>query len=338
MNRLIGLILSVLLLFAAGFAYAVKVDSLYKAEVPVTSQSKEEQSRAIQVALLQVLTKVSGNNPILKNPDIKSRLGDPQKLVQQIGYTTPSLLNIDFDSAGVNDLLRGLNIPIWSQNRPLIIIWIDRETLGHPTEVINSDPSNEVVALLKQNADQRGLPIIFPLMDIADLNQVSPSDVSAMNIPKLTTASKRYAGEGILIGRIIQGANGLVTEWKLVLGNNQWNWNLSAKTLNDIVPTLVENITNTLAARFAVTTTNAVQAELTLKVSGVTQEGDLAQLVKYLEHLAPVASVTVAQISGGNVVLTISLRGTQDAFTQSLSLGNKLTTVNAAEWTYQWNH
>lgn len=338
MVKQIRLVLGFLLLFLAGLTYAAKVDSLYQGQTPVSSQSQEEQNRAVQAALLQVLLKVSGNNSILKKPDIKPRLTDAQKLVQQVGYSTPTLLSVDFDPSGVNDLLRSLNVPIWSQNRPMIVAWVENEALGHPAEILGSDSNNETVTLLKQQADQHGLPILFPLMDIADINQVSPNDIATMAIPKLTSAAKRYAGDVILAGRVIRGANGFATQWKLVVGDNHWEWNIVGKTLNEIIPVLVENITNTLAARFAVTTTSAVQTELTLKISGVTLQDDLAQLTRYLEHLAPVASVSVAQISGGDVTLTISLRGTREAFTQLLSLGNKLTPINPAEWKYQWNH
>ena len=338
MKILLQLMLSVLLIFAAGSAFAVKVDLLYQGQVSVTSQSPVEQSRAVQVALLQVLTKVSGNNPLLKNPDIQSHLTGAEKLVQQVGYAKPYLLNVDFDPSGVNELLRSLNIPLWGQNRPLILAWIEVETPGHPAEIVGNDSTSEVISLLKTNAEQRGLPILFPLMDITDINLISTKDIATMSIPTLMNATKRYAGEILLIGRVIQGPTGFVTQWKLVLNDNQWNWNFTGKTLKDMITPLMENVTTTLASRFAVVTSNAVQTELTLKVTGVTLQTDFGDLVHYLEHLTPVANVNVQRIAGSEVILNISLRGTEQSFTQLLSLGKKLTPINAAEWTYQWNH
>jgi hypothetical protein len=319
-------------------AFAVRVESLYQGQVSVASQSQEEQNHAIQAALLQVLTKVSGNNLIANNAEIKSHLNDAAKWVLQVGYPQPHLLSVNFDPSGINELLRQVNLPIWGQNRPLIVAWIEFESPGHPAEIISSDSVNEVMTLLKYSAEQHGLPMLFPLMDITDINQVTVNDIRTMAIPTLTNAAKRYAGDIILIGKIIQEKNNFTTQWRLVLNNNQWDWNLSGQTLNQVFSILMDNTMSTLASRFSVVTSNTVQSELILTVTGVTQKTDFAQLINYLDHLTPVANVDVKQISGSVVTLTISLRGTQQSFTQLLSLGKKLTPINAAEWTYQWNH
>src|SRR3989344_3950435 len=103
MKKLLSIAISFLMLLAANTAFAVKVESLYQGQVSVTSQSQEEQNRAIQAALLQVLTKVSGNNFIANNSEIKSHLNDAAKWVLQVGYSNPHLLSVNFDSSGVNE-------------------------------------------------------------------------------------------------------------------------------------------------------------------------------------------------------------------------------------------
>lgn len=328
---------SMILIVIATAALAAKVDFLYQGQVPVTSQSQAEQNRALPLALLQVLAKVSGNSPLLKDAQITARLGDVKKLVQQVGYAKPNVLSVEFDPNGVNELLRNLKIPIWGQNRPLILAWVTLEVPQHSAEIINSDSSNEIVPLLKNTAERYGLPLLFPLMDMTDINQVSVHDISTMSLPVLTSAAKRYASDSLLIGRILQGPTGFTTQWRLVLNDNQWNWNFSGKSLNEIFPLLMENITNTLAARFAVVTSNAVQTELTLRITGITQQTDFAGLIHYLEHLTPVANVNVQRIAGNDVILNVSLRGTPQAFLQLLSLGKKLTLLNADQKVYQWN-
>ncbi len=342
----------ILICFMTTSALAVKMGSLYKGTVPVTTQATEERNQAIQQALEQVMIKVSGTDQILNNPKFKSILSSASTLMQQFSYTTPTpgknsapyLLEIQFDPTGVNQWLRDAGATTWGQNRPLVLAWIAYEAPGHPAEMISSDSLNDVPALLKQNAEKRGLPFILPVMDMTDLTQASVKDVTDIAIPKLLDAAKRYASDAILIGHITQDSNQLVSQWKLLLGNDQWNWNLSGKSMNEIAPALIADITNTLAARFAVVTTNTVQKDMPMKVTGITHYRDCAQLTRYLSHLPPVANVEITKILADNdVVLKISLRSTQESFIQALSLGKKLTPMDPASnpidtmVVYKWN-
>jgi hypothetical protein len=337
-------------LFIALPAMAVNVNSLYKSAIPVNTQSAAERHQAIQQALEHVFIKVSGNDQILNNTSLKSRLNTADTLIQQVGYTTPLnkssasyLLEVQFDPAGVNQWLRDAGVPIWGQNRPLIVAWIAYETPGHPAELLGNDSNDELAALLKKQAEERGLPLMLPVMDMTDLNQVSIKNVTDMATPNLLNATARYASDAILIGRIIQSSDGLTSQWRLVFKEQQWDWNLDGKTLTNIIPLLIGNITTTLAARLAIITTNAIQKDLILKVTGITHYPDFARLTRYLNHLTPVANVEIMKISTDNdVILKISLRSTQESFIQALSLGKTLTKIptnNTTDTmvTYQWN-
>ncbi len=343
--------LSIFVFFMTTPVLAVKVESLYKGVVPVTTQAVSERNPAMQLALTQVLIKVSGNDQILNNPQLKSRLSSADTLVQQFGYltapagknTAPYLLEVQFDPTSVNQWLRDAGAATWGLNRPLVFAWIVYEAPGHPAEIISSDSANEVASLLKQDAVQRGLPFLLPVMDMTDLNQITTKDITDMAIPLLTNAAKRYAGDAILIGHITLQGDSLTSQWKLILDNNQWDWNLTGKNMTEIAPPLIGNITNTLATRFAVVTTNTIQKDILLKVTGITHYPDFAQLTRYLNHLTPVANVEIMKISTNNdVILKISLRSTQESFIRALSLGKKLTPAPVTDTTdtmviYQWN-
>ncbi len=343
--------LSIVVFFMTTSALAIKVDSLYKSTAPVTTQATAERNQATRQALEQVMIKVSGDAQILNNPKLKSNLSAADTLIQQFSYTTlppgksttPYLLEVQFDPTGVNQWLRDAGAAIWGQNRPLVIAWIVYEGSGHPAEIISSDSISDISTLLKQNAEKRGLPLVLPVMDMTEINQITPKDVTDMTISKLTDAAKRYVSDAVLIGHITQDSNGLASQWKLVLGDHQWDWNLAGKSIIDIAPTLINNITNTLATRFAVVTTNTIQKDLALKVTGITHYRDFAQLTRYLNHLTPVANVEITKIlSDNDVILKVSLRSTQESFVQALALGKKLTPApitNAADTmvVYQWN-
>lgn len=335
--------------FLTSSAQAIKVDSLYKSTVPVTSQATAERNQATQQALEQVMIKVSGNAQIINNPKLKTNLAAADSLIQQFSYTPqttpnfPYLLEIEFDPSGVNQWLRDAGAAVWGQNRPLISTWVTYQAPGHEADIINSDATNQMGALLKQTADKRGLPLVFPVMDIQELNQINAKDILDMSVAKITEAAKRYSGDAILIGHITQTKSDISSQWKLVLGSNQWDWNLTGKTITDIISPLVNNVTNTLATRFAVVTTQVAQKDITLQVSGVTHPRDYAQLTRYLSHVTSVSNVEITKILSGDVViLKISLRSSPESFYQALTLDKKLTpvtTTNTANTmaVYQWN-
>ncbi len=105
--------LSIFLLFMTTCALAVKIDSLYKGTVPVTTEATAQRTEATRQALEQVMIKVSGNAQILNNPKLKSNLNAADTLIQQFSYSTlppgstsPYSLEVQFDPIGVNQWLR----------------------------------------------------------------------------------------------------------------------------------------------------------------------------------------------------------------------------------------
>ena len=83
-------LLTSLLVFSLGsmmsLANAATMSSPYHADVPVNSQTSEEQTQAMQKGLSQVLIKLSGNRHVIDNPAIKVKLKSAESLVEQFGY------------------------------------------------------------------------------------------------------------------------------------------------------------------------------------------------------------------------------------------------------------
>lgn len=336
------------LLLSANLAWAVRVSLLYQAVLPVTSQSTEERNKMLQQGLSQVLIKISGNNQILMNPKVKSHLNAADRLIQEFSYTNgptsaqPYLLQMSFDSEGVNRILRDANVPIWGQNRPLILILLESEGSNRPVEIISNDSSPEMAILLKQIADQRGLPIIFPIMDVTDLNQVNLAKAGNMPVSSLTPLIKRYTSDGILSGKILcDDHQGCHSEWKLMIGDFQIEGNATGTTANEVLSAIVNEVTSKLATRYAAVLSNKVQSTLTLKIIGVNQADDFTQLINYIQRLTPVADVQTLKVSGSEITLLINLRSDAAAFLQLLAIGQKLTSMNSDEnespLTYEWH-
>lgn len=343
MNKhlLLALLLSLILV---PVSHAVRVKTIYQVDVPVESQAAENRAQAEELGFAQVLTKVSGNSHILDSPDLKTKSKNAESYIDEFSYlsssTAPYLLSLHFNSTAVNRLLRNAGIPIWGQNRPLLLGWIEYEVPGKQAEIIGSDSPSGIQTLLKQYADQRGLPFLVPMMDMSEMDQINVNDIVTMNLEPLKVASKPYSCDGILVARIFKLQQGYSFASKLVLGDDEWTWSESGDSLDKVVAALVNHVSDALAARYSTVVTNSVQSHVTLKVVSVSQEGDLAQLIQYISHLTPVSDVQPMQIEGGEVVLNISLRGSKDALIQAFTIGQKLQPISDSGGdmlAYEWN-
>jgi hypothetical protein len=347
MKKAFHITLIILWLGMSGSVFAVKIDTLYEGIVPVKSQSSAERHAATQKALAEVLIKVSGNNQIINNPRIKTRLATANHLVQEFGYNYPENQNADiryllrtrFDKSGVNQWLRDAAAPIWSQNRPQILTWIAIEQAGIQNPTLND--SETVQSILQDNAKRRGISLRIPTKDIKDRSRITASDIINMSTDKLMQASKHYSNSAILIGHMVQNEIGLTTQWKLIAGNDSWDFHVTGQNEAEVLPQMVDQVANTLAGKYAVITTNNIQKNIGIRVVGISLQEDFAKLIRYLSQLPPVASVVIARITEDEIMLNVGLRSTETAFTEAVSLSQKLlpveTDFNADPLTYKWN-
>ncbi len=328
---------------------AAENEAIYQASVPVINQSAENRLKAEQSALGLVLQKVSGDVHVLDNKDLKAALVKAESLIDEFSYTpvptdsaAPYLLNIRFDSKGVNRLLRNNGANVWSKSRPLLLVWAEYETPGQAAVIIDAESPLAFQSLLKSAAEGRGLPIILPTMDIADLNQVNIHDILTLNLPSLKQASKRYGNDGMLVMKIAQLSEGFSLQAKLAVQGKEWTWDIADKNLENLTRTFINNVADTLlASSGSLGSQNEPASLLTLKVTGITEQGDLGELIQYITHLLPVADVEPLRVDAGEVILKITLRSSKQSFIQALEEGQKMqpnadSTEDVLD--YQWSH
>lgn len=331
-------------------SFAVRMKSLYQADIPVASQQTPQRAEAFRNGLIQVLIRVSGDTDIAKNATIKAALPHADTFVDEYSYAPshtpppapPTILEAHFDPASISQLLREANAPAWSQNRPLIILWIANNLSPQGVHIVSSDSDQDITALLKAKADQRGLPIIFPLMDLSEIEHVSLTDVGTDNFAILSNVSKRYGSNAIITGRLFHEITGYHFALTLQLPTEQLKWDVTGASVPTVLSGAIDRIADTLATRYASVVTQQVQSSVTITVTNILQSSDMDKCLQYLEHLAPVANINIVQVSGQSVVLQLSLRGTLSALTQAISAEGYLTPIANTDQqptpylTWQW--
>jgi hypothetical protein len=343
--RFLGCLLAALVMMPA---YAVKVGSLYEAEVAVPSQAPEVRAEAIRQGFLDVLIKVSGNPDIANLPAIKTNIKRADYYVQEFGYSQPTVntstytLKVRFDQDDVNRLLKSAGVVYWGETRPLTLVWLAVTDADHQTNIIGGETPGPILETMKNEGKRYGLPLIFPVMDMDDMNLVSPDHINVASLPLLQDAGKRYAPDAMLIGNIQPGDKGFNSQWTLALNQQQWSYTIPGDSLQAIMTSVMQQVSQTLSTRYVEKQAVPDNQWIKLTIYNVSEDHDLEQLMAYLKQLTPVQQVELSQVNGDTVELRVLVSGTVSTFQQNATIGQRLTfkgqdsTDNSL--TYTWVH
>lgn len=328
-NRsIIGLLL-ICMLVLVGPTFAVNVN-LYQVELSVASQSADARTEAALLGFEQILVKLTGDTNVVQNPIIKENLNKAGYFVQEYHYALPSAnsseyqIFITFAAEDINRLLKRAGVAFWGAKRPLILAFVALRTPNGELEIISDDSSNDIASEMKIYSNKYGLPLILPAMDMEDLNQFAPEDVTSVTLPVLKTAGKRYAPDVYLIGNIQQNVGGYETQWELVSNTKKWDWAADDRSIEKIIADVIEQVSQHLSNRHALKSVHPADIWVKLEVTNIIDRNELTELVQYLKQLTVVRDVQLSQISGNLVKIAVLVRGSLDTFQQNAALGQHL--------------
>lgn len=247
------------MIFSGAPAFANKLSNIYQVEVPLASQTEDLKEQAIQDGFLQVLVRLSGNPNIDTNPVIKENLNRADYYVQDLTYsnvTTSSSeynLQIRFDVNDINRLLRKAKIAVWNTDaRPLTLVFLAISNLHDQTIIVNNAAPGNAFNVLSKASDQLGLPLIFPMLDIDELNGISTNDIKAMVVPTIKNAALRYSPDAILIGSMDETPTGWESQWELISNHTRWQWRITDKSGEGLLKTALKQSVLTLSKVYVV--------------------------------------------------------------------------------------
>jgi hypothetical protein len=332
-------------------AVAVEVQNLYLAEVLVPTQSKVNLARGAKQGLRQVLVRVSGNSGLDTNPVVKRALLRPQRYYDQYSYETPEpvadslverdtgqILKIHFDPNAVARILREAGLPIWGGNRPSSLIWLAVE--NETRRVLLSDhTNNELVSLLFTEAKRRGLPILLPLLDLDDEANITAAAVWGGFQGKVDNASRRYAPDAIVSGRIYQGADGeWLANWFYKTAGEWHNVQSLSIRASDVIGEVIDRLADSLAQHYAL---DSSRGSVWMRVDAVDELSDYVQLSNYLENLTPVLEVSAVRVEGDEILYQLSTEGKLGQLMDLIRMDQKLLYLgdigaDSTELQYRW--
>ncbi|WP_102156656.1 DUF2066 domain-containing protein, partial [Coxiella-like endosymbiont] len=274
---------------------AIEVRDISIAMIPVSDQSPKTFQNSLPQALEQVLIRMSGNTGIMTLPLIQDALPQINNYVEKYSYLAKAdkkdgqqlLLRIVFNKRAMRDLLENAHQEIWSVQRPLTMVWVSVPN-AFQSEILASESQNPIIHTIKQVAFLRGLPIIFPIMDLEDQTNVALSTSTLLSNRQLQIISQRYGIDSILAGVMVVDANGRFQgEWRLFLNGTHYEWQTTGIDLTQVVMHGINRAADMILNQFAIFDKKGIENLITMEVNGVQTLDDYVHMVSLLKHLSP---------------------------------------------------
>lgn len=307
-------------------AQAVTVSDLYQVSVMVQDQTENSRNQGLQQALQQVLVKVSGSRDSVQL--LQQASPSPQQLVESFSYRRDPvddalLLQVQFASNLIDQLLIDAGQPVWGQTRPLLLVWQAVEE-GPLRMLLGQD-----VSLWRVQADramhERGLPVLWPTLDLEDEIALPVEAVWGSFRDRIIDASQRYRHDAILAGRLAAAGNG---QWRYdgqLWHQQQWlPISVVANDAGAAMQGVADQVARYFAARYAVRRQVQTSGGFSLVVDGVASFADYQMLLRYLKANVAIDEVQVLAANGPQLQLELQLAAPWPQVWGVLSLDKRL--------------
>lgn len=317
-------------------------DPLYEAVVSVAGYDAAARDQALSVALSEVLVRVSGSQKAPQHPALARVVKNAQRLVQRFNYETapvvapepasavaaavitpqpppaPSLqLHAIFDVPGVGRVLNAAGFNIWV-DRQQTVLWLALDS-GTEQTLIGADAPAPLGPLLKAATDRRGLPLLYPLLDLEDQQALLFKDVIDGAPERIRNAAQRYQPDAVLAGYVHMTApDQYDSRWTLYQQDGAPNWTAQG-SLQQVIDAGIDGAADQLA-RHTPAASNK-DAGVQLHVSGITDLNRYADVEHYLTGMSVVAHVQTQTVEATAATFVLQLSGTRQALQETLARG-----------------
>jgi len=324
-----------------GSVRAATFPDLYAIIVPRVSGTGpaaqvRSQDETMRLAMTQLLTRVTGRRDAAFEPRLGGLIAEAGEFVEQIGPVDRDNLIVRFNATNVENALVRLEQPVWGPERPLTLVWLaidaglgQRELLSAEAQLSGAAAQSDIDEQLQvirteiaEIADERGLLLALPLLDIEDLTALGFADVWGGFSDRVERASRRYAPDDVLIGQVRLSAFGPSARWTLLRNGSQ------VAVPGQSVREGLDALADLYAAEFS-TFGRASTALVTIE--GVDSLEDYGRVMRYLESLSVLQSIVPDAFERGSLRLRVEARGGEPALRRVFGLGELLEPTASAD-------
>lgn len=248
---------------------AVEVPNLFEIELVARSESTEDRNQAIKQALFVVLDRILVSDDISKIPIVQEMLASADHFVKQSQYsllpaeeyadTDARMFRVQFDEDQILEILRKSQVGIWSEIRPETLLWLVVDE-DNNRQFYNPDSMPDFESALWRASKVKGIPLIYPLLDIEEQQKISVKDVLGTDSRKLREASARYDVSAVMTGRVLKKGECWQGEWAFYFDGKIKQWNSGCQPLKSTISAGIRGAYDVLSNYYGIKPENASPA------------------------------------------------------------------------------
>ena len=323
--RAFVLSLGLVFLYAGPTRTALAQD-LLAARVPVADQSAGARVEALETAITQVLTRLSGRADIARATAVSELIANPQRYLQQYYYehgegSEGSRLELvaRFDAQSLRRALAQRQVPIWQVERPPVLVWLAFDS-GAERELVNAAAAGrQPLEALHAAVAQLGVPVMFPMLDLQDRQRVQYSDVAGGFSDPVLEASQRYASEWVLMLRVTSTGSGWDARWALYHEGANTRWKSRGVSIEETLRQGAPVLAAGLRPSYTLVPDLAASTRMRVRIGGIDSLERFAVVEQLLSTLPGVAAARLLRTGPDWVGMQLSLNVARDRVQQALA-------------------
>ena len=308
-------------------AGAVVVENLHRALVDVEDHSQAQLREATRAGLAQVFVKVSGSPDVLANEQLAAALDDASRYMQRYRYLRTDedvlKLQVHFDPGTVNELLRAAGAPLWTANRPPLLLWLVVDE-ADSRAIATPDTHPLLFEQLQGELERRGVPVSQPLYDLQDTLAVSVDELWRLDELAVFRASERYGAADVLVGRLrALSGDRWMGDWVYLHNRESAAGSFYGEALPVFSADLVDFVANRMATHYAVDVDSDAM-EVLVRVDAIDSFDAYRAVLRYFEQIELVDDAWPAYLEGDSVVFRLAGQADPASLQRILSLNRRL--------------
>ena len=298
-------------------------DWLYSVERPVSNQSASERDRVAQEGLLAILTRITGLVSVPRTDTVRAALASPSRYYNEFNFfelDDEKMLKVTFQKSAIMELVRASQLPVWWTSRPTILAWVAVEENGRRM-IIGSESEHPLRTALQSRAEERGIELRFPLMDVDDELTISPGEVWGDVAASVEAASYRYDADMTMTcrmqSRLSLAGRSLAGDCRYWFDGQPIVQDFTAEQFTDVAMASVDGLTERMVSKFGVLARDLKRWEV--RVKGLDTVSDYAALMRYVSRLDFVDRVSLAELSADHMRMRFDTRAEAEQFLMLLT-------------------
>jgi uncharacterized protein len=319
--------LLVLLVWSFTAAGVLADDRLHEATVIVENRDRPAREAGFERALEKVLVKLSGDRQVLRDPRVEDLRDQAGRHVQRFRYVDAGDdavgLEVRFDGRALERVLIERGLPVWGANRPSLMVWLGAVHEGERV-ILGGEEGRELMEALERVAGERGLQLVFPVMDLEDRAAVNFADLSGGFHEPVLRASERYSARYVAAVYVQPRGDAWSARWRLFSQDLREDYQAESDSLDGVLDEGLQGLADLLGRRLAIAGLLPTEDHVQVVVDGVDDMEAYQKVRQYLSELSVVVELKPYRLEPDRAVFVTQLRGSPRDLERGVRLGTVL--------------